>query len=365
MITLQPPQKTLLHVKLYATSSEKHGGVKRTKQLSEIIADIGCDHLVQDIAAPELTYDIPKLLTSGLITRAFWHVVHRRLSLRGALTFALRGSALLRLVEKINPTIVLLETGPGRSLLLPQVLAFHNIPFITFPHNIEGLVPGQIQTSFPTQWQGLAWERAAYSAAERTFTISDFDAAILRTMGVAASCLPYFPAKADQINFRRVRERRTESEKTFALILGTVRNPPTRIGMQRLLADLASEHDSDHYVVAGYGTEELGHFASPNISIKGGVSDSELEELLVGCQYVLVQQVQTTGLMTRMTEMNLAGVPLLIVGQYAQADNLDRYGIYRVSSRQAAHPQIQTADLMSAPTDTITELSALIAETKP
>jgi len=172
----------------------------------------------------------------------------------------------------------------------------------------------------------------AYRNAERIFTISELDKAVLQCLGLSAVCFPYFPPKEVCSFLLNVARERQVANKRFVLLLGSVINPPTKAGMEALIQELRGSKAVTYDVrVAGYGTNKLDYLASPRIEICGEVSSDKLRELLVGCEFVLMKQNQSSGFATRLIELNLCEVPVIVIGDYIQANDLEEYNIVRVA----------------------------------
>jgi hypothetical protein len=97
-------------------------------------------------------------------------------------------------------------------------------------------------------------------------------------------------------------------------MLGSASNPPTAQGMRRVLDFVSKVNPSMPLVVAGYGTELLAgeyHELPKSVSIHGSVAPAELLKMLSTCRAVLVFQEASSGALTRLQEMRLAGIPVI------------------------------------------------------
>ena len=177
---------------------------------------------------------------------------------------------------------------------------------IGMPHNIESLVHSKSVKAFETEVANLRH-------CDLVFTISKEETWLLRLLGLNAHYLPYYPpheVESFLFSIRGKRELRDSySRKRFALF-GSATNVPTRSGMQALV-DYASTKDlSFDLVVAGYGTESLKQVSNSHIIFRGTLSNEELEDLLIEIDGVVIYQPPTTGALTRIPEMLLAGIPV-------------------------------------------------------
>jgi hypothetical protein len=63
--------------------------------------------------------------------------------------------------------------------------------------------------------------------------------------------------------------------------------------------------------VAGFGTQRLEALASPGVSILGAASAAELRDLMIRARVCVIHQVPTTGCLTRIPELLIAGIPVV------------------------------------------------------
>ena len=128
-----------------------------------------------------------------------------------------------------------------RSLLLDDPIYFPltlqaacaaGIPVTADVQNLESTVPGQCPAGH--QLAALRLEIEALRRCEEAVCISCEEATVLRNLGVNARFKPYSPGpevEAWLLGVRRAREPRGE-----LLVLGSATNPPTRIGLEQVLA---------------------------------------------------------------------------------------------------------------------------------
>ena len=96
------------------------------------------------------------------------------------------------------------------------------------------------------------------------------------------------------------------------MLLGSASNYPTRKGMQVLLDYAARKHLPFDLGVAGYRTEALSVPQQSGIRFYGTVKNEELDKILEETDAVLVYQPPTTGALTRVPEMLVAGIPVFV-----------------------------------------------------
>jgi len=179
---------------------------------------------------------------------------------------------------------------------------------IALPHNIESLVRSHSIIGLNDEVENL-------KHCDVVFTIAKEEAWLLRLLGLNAHYLPYYPPQEAVVYFERIRKQREllqhKAQKHF-LLLGSATNTPTRAGMQSLIDFFTSKDFNYQISVAGYGTESLRQIAHPNMVYRGTLTNDELEDLLVHVDALLIYQPPTTGSLTRIPEMLIAGVPIFV-----------------------------------------------------
>lgn len=181
-------------------------------------------------------------------------------------------------------------------------------PVVGMPHNIESLVARH-------SVDALGKEMLDLQLCDSVFAISKEETWLLRLFGVDAHYLPYYPPKEAEARlfsiYKRREVRNTNTRKRF-LLLGSASNAPTRKGMQSLLDYAASKPLPFDLCVAGYKTETLRVPQQSGIAFHGTVTNEELDRILVTTDAVLIYQPPTTGALTRIPEMLVAGIPVFV-----------------------------------------------------
>lgn len=306
-------------------SATRHGGIRRSAQLSKV-------------ADANLTLVVPARKAAGLLQTVQWI---------GTGLFQLRGAAfplitrlkaafavgyvlneLARFGGDVRTATFVIELCRGATLFVAYWLALRGGNFAVAPQNVEFLVSARGEQAKADELL-FRMERTIYRCARRVACISEVDAYIVRCLDGRALTLPYFPDETEVARFvriRRAREGRGQSSRL--LYLGTVTNPPTLAGLRQLLDRFCRVFDERWSLgVAGYGTQRVVVAQSDRISIEGVVTNERLDELLIECDAVLLNQAATTGFLTRLVELNLCDVPVFMNQEYLPATSLDRYGI--------------------------------------
>lgn len=327
-----------LHLSIFYGHSRRHGGVRRSEQLYEILESTDgiegkslnpymnlSSSLLQALKNP-ITFLISLVFASYLL-------IAKGLSIKGFFKYSLVSVGLMRAIKQYRFDLLLLETAPGVSIPFMHYLSWRRMEYVAIPHNIEFLVPSQVQDVFRGIHYAYLAELTGYRSASQVLAISDLDAVILRCGGVKSHTLEYRPIKADLKRFEVIRSRRLDSSKSGGfLLLGTVNNAPTKKGVEDLLKLFQSTGSKLPLIVAGFGTEMFLDYNNDTVQVLGSVTNSQLDSLISNATALLVNQPQTTGFLTKIIEMNYCGLPQIILGDYMQARGMEQYGIICVST---------------------------------
>lgn len=202
--------------------------------------------------------------------------------------------------------VFLWENTNDRDML--YLLKATGCPVVGMPHNLESLVARH-------NVDALGEEVFNLRHCDYVFAISKEETWLLRLLGVNASFLPYFPPKEVEsrlLLIRQRREARSANVRKKFLILGSASNSPTRNGMQVLLDYATKEPLPFDLSIAGYKTELLRVAQQFGISFYGTVPDEKLDTILEETDAVLIYQPPTTGALTRIPEMLVAGIPVFV-----------------------------------------------------
>ena len=199
---------------------------------------------------------------------------------------------------------------------------------IGVPHNIESLVNSQ-------SIDQLSYELSTLIKCDSVFAISKEETWLLRLFGVEAHYLPYYPPKEVENYLHSIKDARRATiihECNKIIMLGSATNIPTRLGMQSLINFASKQNLQFELIVAGYGTMDLQVSPHPRINLKGAISNEELKELLIDSDAILIYQPPTTGALTRIPEMLVAGIPIIAnfdaVRNYHNIEGIYQYNTF-------------------------------------
>lgn len=307
-------RKTIHYYSRFLPSTDRGGGSRRMLQMLELLQ--GADlELISSARGDRLTPEAIEALGAARkldpACNAFdapWAPLHRGMVRR------------LRAISEfwacsVSPDLrgVFIE-DPVYFEPLINVMDERGIPWIAVCHNIESLSPEQVEQDCAMPL--FQREVGLLRRARHVITISLEETWLLRNLGVAALYVPYYPSSELRERMLQVRKRRVASEKYGILVIGTAQNPPTRRGME-LLGRWWSQNRWDHQVgpmkIAGFFTDRFfgqGQFGE-GVQVLGPLNDAEHDEVLATTRACLCFQANGSGALTRLTEMSLAGVPMI------------------------------------------------------
>lgn len=232
--------------------------------------------------------------------------------------------------------------------LKPLLYKDNGYKLIAFPHNIESLVPGQMSpvSEKPTpQW--FREELYQFKQCGHVFTISREEEWLLSLYGIPCSWFPYYPADeivTQLLGIRSFREK--NKDDGFFLLLGSYYYKPIRKGINEFLDFIIKAKWDIQVKIAGFGTEELLKQYSrlpQNIQILGSVNNDQLIALQKSCKAIVVNQQASSGMLTKVTEIRIAGIP--VIANRPSLRSVDKQpGIYPYFSLQEL-PEILSGDL--------------------
>ncbi|MDB5132562.1 MAG: glycosyltransferase [Mucilaginibacter sp.] len=324
-----------------------NGGCKRTAQIREILVK---NNIVFNIADFELHQPKPKRLSSYI--KGLMHNKKLTANARNDLNTGKILKSFEHFVKKEKPAQFILESVTSHHLMLTKVLHANKIPFIALPHNIESLVAGN--ASFKSGVSAPHWfaEELKYlNYSNKVFTISSEEQWLLSLYGIDADYLPYYPTDKVQaylLGIRKAREKREDSRlPKKLLLLGTFYNRPTMQGYLELLKHISKFKNIELNIV-GFGSERLENLSSPNIKVWGSVSTEVLKEIIVANDAVILHQGPTTGALTKIPELLIAGIPI-IANHTASRSFYGTEGVHTYFNYPELLELLQKSDLKTPP----------------
>lgn len=309
------------------------GGSKRTAQISEILAE---NNIAETWYEPDVTRIFKKSFAAIDGLRVLQqHKIQSTFS-KSALTqlgfnYYKRQKTMEFYAGKTR--LFLWESSRQQNFLMSYAAIEAGFAVIGLPHNLESLVPGQ-HSDF-TDKPAPEWfdeELKSLAQCHHIFTISREEQYLLRLFGLQADYLPYYPPAVVREFLMEIRKKRTEGvDKGKILMLGTAGNKPTEEGMLDRIGYFHSHitNPDIHLYVAGYLTERLKNQIpeNPRIHFLGSLSNEQLAEALTTCSAAWIHQPLSTGALTKIPELMMAGVPIILNADSARSHH-HLHGLY-------------------------------------
>jgi hypothetical protein len=337
----------VLRQTIFNSDPSGHGGEKRTAQISELLKINNIEYLlVPSLIKQKLSFHLIQSLILSI--KLNFQILGRLKTFGSGSNFLKRiyhSALIINSIKELSFStlpVFLWEGTKSQNYIYPLYYKKLKYRVIGIPHNLESLVPGG--KSEITQKESPGWlseEIEMLRLCDIVFTISSEENLLLKQFRINSHYLPYHPS-GDTLNhllqIRSVREERKVNEQVRKLLLlGSVINEPTRLGMiDRIDWFIHSKIQNCRLIIAGYSSENLKVHINDkeNIELEGSVSAEKLFEILKDVDAVLIHQVASSGALTRISEMLIAGIPVLVNPVCARSFyNRDGVNIYE-SDRQ-------------------------------
>lgn len=235
-------------------------------------------------------------------------------------------------VARLASAAVCLIEHPGFSDILP-INRQLDIPTIACPQNIEAfdtmtcLYPDRLR-QLHLAALGFADEFQALAQCDARLFISKIETALFGGLGAPSHYYPYLPVGEIRRALESVRARRNQGdiEPGLFLLIGTADHTTTGQAFRWFLqqATAFGLPKGSKIVVCGAGTSSLlpDGASVPGVEVRGWVEQSELEALLSRAQGILIPHTVGFGAITRVPEMSLAGIPIIMSQHPAYAIDL-------------------------------------------
>ena len=294
------------------------GGCKRTAQISEILTQ---NEIEEEFYQPDITQIFHKKF-AGLegLKLLNQHKIQSSLNKTALTQLGFNYYKRQKTFEyyKAKHNLLLWESSRQQNYLMSYAAKDVGMKIIGLPHNIESLVAGQkSEFTGKTAPYWFEEELASLRQCDSIFTISREEQYLLKLFGLKAEFLPYFPTSEVCSFLLSIRKRReTNVADNEILLLGTAGNKPTFDGMLNRINFFHKRliNKGLKLIVAGYLTENLKSQlpVSDQIILEGTVSSERLADLMSKCSYCWIHQNISTGSLTKIPELMMAGVPVLL-----------------------------------------------------
>ena len=323
----------LLHYSHFDPSDQvAHGGVLRTRQITQLLRSVNLtnNYLFYNSRIRNSLFN-PIVTLSAIILSVF--LFNTKLLKRAALNplNVLYSAAslsklslflLLRFypISKSSRRIVFWESNVHynySSLLLFKKLGFK---IVALPHNIESLVNDKLDHYLLCDSAGSQFESETFylSLCDYILPISHLDCHNLSSLNTPVCCLPYIPQHDPcSLNYSVYKSRSSDTilNPPIIVVPSTCDNPPSFRAAQELIHHISSSRSLESYTFhfCGKGSQRLQlPSTASNVVLTGYLQNRQYEDLLCSCTSILIYSRSLTGLLTRVTELESTGIPLIV-----------------------------------------------------
>lgn len=312
--------KIVIRYTKFASNPSGDGGSKRSVQIEEFWRAKGVDFIEEKFLLPK---KYTKLQAVRWCIRAIRFISKNvgwkkfptlKDKINAILTYALRLPAIYDKYKGQDVVFLWENTNDVAALYLMKVAG---AKIIAYPHNLESLVPTQVDPiSHRKAPYWLYEEIERLKLCDEVYAISKEETWLLQLFGVNAKYYPYYPPKVVEQELLAIKSKREAyhqnniQEKSY-LILGSATNPPTRIGMQKLIDYFGAKDNLSYTIhVAGYQSQTLRYVQNPKIEYHGTMDVGDLDALQIQVGGIIINQPTTSGALTRIVENRIAGIPI-------------------------------------------------------
>ena len=325
-----------------------NGGRRRTDQMVRLFAEFQPEIKLVQEGEPRwnrLDYLFARLL--GPLNRWTWERMRRQwVTGGGYLRWAenrryylwlLRSSARHRAAElnPSSPPSLAIVDDPVYFLPLVKRLRKLNVPVVGLSQNLETLSRWQIVPKHQhTLFEG---EIRAMQLCDLVVTVSNEENTILQWFGVNSVFHGYYPSPDVVESLLAIREQRARSTKAGILMAGSSGNRASLFGMKAVVEAWEQQRLGETggtLRIAGFGTEELTSMVAANVSgveILGPLDQPAFEQELISAKACICYQEDSSGALTRIAEMLIAGIPV-VANSLACRTYYERPGIFEFDS---------------------------------
>ena len=201
------------------------------------------------------------------------------------------------------------STGIAASAWVARASGYSVVALSQYFESLDGTVKGLAE---------LQREVDRMALADRIFCISEEEMWLLANLRLTSDWLPYYPPQERCATRAKIAGIRAAGIPHGApwLVIGSAYYPPNREGLERLLRWLGPiTRRGTRVTVVGFGTEDLAKgFVGSTIDFLGPVSEEMLMALLSTARGLIVHQDRGAGVITRIPDALLAGLPVIANG---------------------------------------------------
>lgn len=302
----------------FQANASGHGGNRRSYQIHWLLSDSYKIIYFLD-NQPKESFTNKCLFVIALLPKLIWKLGRNRQFYNTNFISILYVALQLNRTFKNNRIdLVIWESTLPSEWYFPYLCRyiFHKKVY-AFPHNLESVIETK-NIGLKSSISKLTTELNYLNVCHHIFTISFEENWLLNNVGMKASLVPYFPVGQIAENLNTVKNKRTKrlpNDRKQYLILGTVLNTPTHVGMVELIQELQKEkykYLDITFCIAGFGTNSFRkEIFVDYIICKGELSEEELQLELIHTDAAIVYQPTSTGALTKIAEYAYMNIPIL------------------------------------------------------
>jgi len=231
-----------------------------------------------------------------------------------------------------NAKAYILEgTGFGQVQSVRMLRSFNKITVLV-PANIESLVKYEAWTHRKGLLFAFTEELPYLQEADSVFCISEEEAWIIRVLGCNGYFLPYFPPSDTMKKIAARKFARATIAKRGLFYFANFHNAPNVHGLKNFVDEHGFEGKKIR--IAGIGIDKIKPLIDKHseFEILGELNDDQLEKELISCEAVVINHFPTAGMLTRVPELLLSGIPI-----HGNPDALKSYMLVQPDGEPEAH----------------------------
>ena len=301
-----------LAVRFWQANACGDGGTKRSAQIDACLLETCPEgEIVEAVLPLQLGW---KTALGILLQPHNWAALFKlrdfnlRVSVRGVRDAAIIREQVDALGERLKAVVWEATASAGAILACDK-------PIFGFPHNIESLNPaGRQLLGEKSPLLALVDEFGLLRKCNVINFIAKEEAYLAQNLGLDCGYLPYYPPAEVSTKLAAIRQRRLSTPPGEAfLIVGSATNVPTANSLALLLTEIRNRNEIARFkfILCGSATARYARDCGQNVDVRGRVSDEELTRLLETCRAAIVFQKEGSGMLTRITEFLLSGVPVV------------------------------------------------------
>lgn len=221
-------------------------------------------------------------------------------------------------LERIHPDVCVIEHTSFADLI--PLNKKRGIPTICCPQNLEAfdLMPLDGKWSLNSTALDFANEIRVLATCDERLFISQVETALVSGLGIPARYYPYVPAGEIRDQYMQIRAERSARDKEPGLfvMMGSAEHDTTREGFLWILEQIETHGlpRGARFVICGSATETLLPETKklPGVELRGWVEQTELRDLLLRAQAMLIPQHRGFGALTRLPEFACAGIQVIV-----------------------------------------------------